>query len=253
MVLERLADAKAVATSRIDIYAGWHLIGIQFLIVVHTVDGQYDAVVVSQGDEGTWRMVADMLLITVLVHQLTLGLLAQQIIARALMGHPLLHRDDGIEQYLEVGQGVAGSVCGNGRGQMATCREAHDTYILRVDMPLLSMTAHQSDSLFSILGRHLPSTMRHAVFQHDEDNTLTIEERSPLVSFMVHSQMTIATARTAYHGTSCGLLLIRQIDPHLGHILRIAIAGLGTVRPQIHLYGLLCRSAYSHKQGGQQQ
>ena len=123
----------------------------------------------------------------------------------------------------------------NSRGQVTTCRETHDAHILRVDVPLLGMATYQADSLFSILGRNLPDAMGHAILQHDESNTLTVEERRPLVSFMIHSQSCIATTRTTYYGTSRSLLLVRQIDPYLSHILRITITGVRTVRPQINL------------------
>ena len=100
---------------------GWYLVGIQLLIIVQAVDGRHGTVVMSQGNEGAWRMMADVLLVAVVVHQLTLRLLAQQVVARTLMRHALLHRDDRVEQYLEVRHGVACGVRSNGRGQMTTC------------------------------------------------------------------------------------------------------------------------------------
>ena len=81
MVGKRLADAKAVATGRIDMQRGWYLVGIQLLIIVQAVDGRHGTVVMSQGNEGAWRMVTDVLLVTVFVYQLALGLLAQQVVA----------------------------------------------------------------------------------------------------------------------------------------------------------------------------
>ena len=114
-------------------------------------------------------------------------------------------------------------------------------------MPLLCILAYQSHRLFSILGRHLPDAVWHAVLHHDQCNALTIEERRPLVTLVVHSQMAVATARTAHHGTSRGLFLVGQIHPHLRHVLRIVVARLRTFRPQIHLYRFLCRSAHRHQ------
>ena len=81
MVGKRLANAKAVAARRIDIHGGRNPVGIQFLVVVQAVDWWYGTVVVSQSEEGAWRMLGAMLFVALFVDQFTLGILTQQIVA----------------------------------------------------------------------------------------------------------------------------------------------------------------------------
>ena len=104
------------------------------------------------------------------------------------------------------------------------------------------MTAYQTDGLFGIFLRNGKVAMRHAILYHNEGNALTREEGSPVVTFVLHSQMLVAPTRTADYGTSRSLLGIRQIDPHLCLVFRIAIAGTRPLRPQINLLCLLCGS-----------
>lgn len=151
------------------------------------------------------------------------------------MGDTLFHGDDRVEQYLEVGHGIACGMGGNSRGQVTTCREAHDANVLGIDVPLLGIAAHQTGGFLSILGRYCIVAMRHAVFHDDEGNALTIKELGPVVSLVVHGQMLVATTRTAYHSPSGSLLGIGQIHPYLGHVVGITIAGIRAFRPQIHL------------------
>ena len=81
MIGKRLADAEAVTARGIDIHGGRYLVGIQFLVVVQAVGGWHGTVVVSQGEEGTRGVLGDVLLVAVFVNQLTLRVLAQQIVA----------------------------------------------------------------------------------------------------------------------------------------------------------------------------
>ena len=142
------------------------------------------------------------------------------------MGGTLFHRNDRIEQYLEIGSCIALGMGSYRRGQMATGREAHDAYIIRIDVPFLGMTAHQTHSLVSILLGNGIVAMRHTIFYHDEGNALTCEERSPVVTFMLHGQVLIASTRTADYGTPRSLIGTGQIDPHLSLVFRVAIVGI---------------------------
>ena len=161
MIGKRLANAKAVATGRIDMHGGRHLTGDELLIVVQAVEWRHGAVVVSQSQEAAWGMLRHMLFVGVLIDEFPLGGLTQQIVERALVSGALLHRDDRIEQYLEVRCSVASGMGSNGRGQMTASREPHDAYVLRVDMPLLGIPTNQSDGLLSIpWGMRYFSTMR---------------------------------------------------------------------------------------------
>ena len=162
------------------------------------------------------------------------------------MGGALLHRDDRIEQYLEIRRSIARRVGSQRRCQMTACRESHDAHVLLVDMPLVSMSAHHLHRLLRILQGHLVVAMGHTVFQHDERNALPVEERSPVVTFMLHRQMLVAAARTAHHRPSRSLLAVGQVHPYLSLVFRVAIAHTCTVWPQIHLYRLLCVSRYCH-------
>ena len=223
---------------------------VQLFVVVDAVQWRHRTVVVCQSQEAARRVLVDVLLVAVLVDQFALGRLAQQVVARALVCGALFHGDDRIEQYLEVRCCLSCSMGSHRRSQVSACREAHDAYIVRIDVPLLGMPANQSDSLFGILCRNGIVTVGHAVFQHDEGNALSVEERSPVEAFVLHGQMLVATTGAAHHGTPCGFLLVRQKDGHLRHVVRVAVIGTWALRPQIHLRTLLGKSqhGYHHQQ-----
>ena len=71
-------------------------------------------VVVRQKQACTRRKARHLKVGTVLLLVLLMGVLAQQIVVRALMGVALHHGYDGIEEYLEVGFGVGFRLCGYG-------------------------------------------------------------------------------------------------------------------------------------------
>ena len=155
------------------------------------------------------------------------------------MRHALFHRDDGIEQYLEVGGSITLRVGGDGRCQMAASREAHDAHLLGIDVPGFCHAAYQSHGLLGILDGYPIGSVWHAVFQYDDGNAHAVEERCPLRAFVLHGQMAVATTRADDDGTPRRLALGRQIDRHLCHILRVAITRLRPLWPQIQLQSLL--------------
>ena len=73
--------------------------------------------------------------------------------------------------------------------------------------------------------------MRHTILQYDERNTMIIEKGSPLMPLVIHSQMRVATTRTANYRTACSLLGIRQIDRKLSFVLSVATGILGSIGP----------------------
>ena len=98
-------------------------------------------------------------------------------------------------------------------------------------MPLGSTTTNGLDSLLCIRDGNQTVAMRHAVFQHDERNTLIIKEGSPLMPFMIHSKIGIATTRTTYDSTPCSFLRIRQIDSQFCLIILVTAGIRSAIRP----------------------
>ena len=149
---------------------------------------------------------------------------AKEAIVRAHVGIAGIHGDDGLEEDLEVGRGITCGMGGDGGGEMAASREAHDTHIVGVDMPLSGMTAHEFHGLLSIGDGDEAVAMRHAVFEDDEGDALVIEERGPLMTLVIHGEMGIAATRAAHYSAPCSLLLGRQID---GDFRFVGIVGAG--------------------------
>ena len=228
---------------------GRHVVTVALLIVVGSVGRRHSTVVVAQGNEGSGRGSRHLHVVAVQLLQLlhvALGVVfAQEVIVRPFVRKTGVHRDDGIEENLEVGLRVAFRVSGDSRGQMTTSRRAHDTHLLRVNVPLLGVAAHHTDGLLGIADGDLEVSARHAIFQDDKGNTLLIEERCPVGTLMRHSQMAVTTTRTAHYGTSSRLLGVGQEDGNLGCVRGIAVRIGCIIRPEIKnrpflRYGCCC-------------
>ena len=112
------------------------------------------------------------------------------------------HRDDRIEQDGEVGASIVFCQSADGRSQMTSSREAHNTHILTVDVPDRGAVAHGAHRLAGIFHGHSMSAMRHTVFQHKKSYALLVEILSPVVSLMIEGQMRIASTRTVDDSSS---------------------------------------------------
>lgn len=115
VIVERGAVAPAMTAGGIDVERGWHVVAIALYVVVGTVHGQHGVVVVAQGDEGTRRYAGHLLVAAELLDGFLRGLLAEEVDHRAAMGEAGIHRDDGVEQNLEVGLRVVLGLRGHRR------------------------------------------------------------------------------------------------------------------------------------------
>ena len=102
------------------------------------------------------------------------------------MGFFLIHRDDRIKQYREIRSTVVFAMCRDSRSQMATCREAHDTHIVGIDMPHCCTVANHADGLLCIAHGYRAIAMGHTVGQHKEGNALIVEPLGPVLPFVLH-------------------------------------------------------------------
>ena len=120
----------------------------------------------------------------------------------------LQHCYDRIEEYLEVRSCVRLRLCRYGRSQMSAGRKSHYSQIVRINMPLLSVTAHRAYSLLSVADGHFRIAVRHTILQCDAH---IIEERRPVIALMLHGKVLITATRTNHHCPSRSLLAVRKI------------------------------------------
>ena len=85
---------------------GRHVVAVALHVVVHAVGRHDGMVVVAQSNEGTGRDACHLHVGTVFILGFLLGILAQQVVVRALVGVGRIHGDDRIEENLEVGLGI---------------------------------------------------------------------------------------------------------------------------------------------------
>ena len=98
-------------------------------------------------------------------------------------------------------------------------------------MPLVGIAAHKTHGFLGIADRYFVVAVGHTVFQDDDGYALTIEKRCPVGSLVLHSEETVATARTDDHGAACGFLGIGQEYRHLGSVGGVAIVVGRTLGP----------------------
>ncbi len=75
---------------------------------------------------------------------------AKETNTRAFVGFTLVHRDNRINQDREVRTSIERSMGANRRSKMSTCREAHDTNIVWIYMPLCSAISNCLYRIISI-------------------------------------------------------------------------------------------------------
>ena len=162
---------------------------------------------------------------------LVTALVTEETDDRALVGLTLVHRDDRIEQYLEVGTRLQRGMGGSRRSQMAAGREAHDTDVVGADMPRLGTVAHGAYGVLGVAHRNRAVALGHTVCQDAIGDALTVEIVNPVGAFVLHRQMGIASARTSYDCPTrrifgqehlhVGLAVGSQIDGQFARGLRL--------------------------------
>ena len=221
---------------------------IQLRVVVHAIGGLHHVVVVGQYDASAGREACHVHVVAVVLLVFLASIFTQQVVVRAYMCERRHHGDDRIEQHLKVGTGVGFGMNGNGGGEMAASREAHNAHIGGVDVPGVGVAAHQAYGLLGVADWHRGVAVWHAVLQHDGSNAHVVEEWCPLCAFIVHAQMLITASRAYHHGTTCGFLGCGEKDFQHWHIGGIATLARHFAFPQINVKTLLRRhgNRYDH-------
>ena len=114
VVVERGAEAPAVATSRIDVDAGGNVVLVKFGVVVAAVDRHHHVIVETQRYPRTRSGAAHLHDVAEFYLAFLSWFLAEQIVVRAAVSELGIHRDDGVEEYLEVWLGIFHRVGGDG-------------------------------------------------------------------------------------------------------------------------------------------
>lgn len=74
-----------------------------------------------------------------------------------------------------------------------------------------------------VADRYVGIAVGHAVLQDYGCDAVALEEFCPVVAFLLHGEMLIATTGTYHDGASCGCALLRKVDTYLGSVLRVAV------------------------------
>ena len=160
-------------------------------------------------------MAAHRLICRELTHQLWvfLPLLTQEIAARPLVRHTLIHRDDRIKQNGEVRAHFKRRMRGDDRREMTTGREAHDAHIVRINAPHGRRVAHRADTLLHIANRLSSVSVGQTIIHHKISNASLIHPLGCQCALMRVRQHRIAAARHTHNGLARRVL--RQEAAHL--------------------------------------
>ena len=132
------------------------------------------------------------------------------------------HRDNRIEQNLEIRFCPVGRSRSNRSGKMPPGRRAHNPHIIAIDFPSLRMPAHKFQGILCIRNGNIGVTARKTILQDYGSNPLTLEKFSPIVTFMPDGEPYKASSRTNHYGTACCHLLFWKIYTYLRSIVSVA-------------------------------
>ena len=155
------------------------------------------------------------------------------------------HWDDGVEENLEVRLCLTLTSCCDSCSEVTSSWEAHDTYIVAVNLPTCSIQTYKFHGLFSIWNRNFRLTMWHTILQYDGCNTLILKEFSPIVAFFLHRECFVSTARTDDYGTTCSLFFHRKEYANLSWVAFITIAVRWTTIIEFNIKDALSRHCHS--------
>ena len=119
---ERLAVAPTMTAGGVDMYGGGHIVLVELLVVVEAVGSGHSLIIVAEGEEGArggavyLQVVAKFSLQSTKLFLvfLIVGESTEEAIVRTHVGIAGIHGDDGIEEDLEVGRGIACGMGGDG-------------------------------------------------------------------------------------------------------------------------------------------
>ena len=107
---------------RINMECGRHIVAITSEVIVHPIGRKHRVVIIAKGNEGPRCYAAHLAVCAIKLLHFLSSLFAKQVVVRASMGKPGVHRNYWIEQYLEVGRGITLAHRCHNRCQMAAGR-----------------------------------------------------------------------------------------------------------------------------------
>ena len=209
--------AVAVAARRIDVQRAADAFVVHRVVVGDGIgEGRDEAVVIRQDDDRRRRLVRLYLeLVAVQTDQVGILLLvAQEAVQRALVCAGA-HRNDRVNQDLEVRPESVGGVGGDGRRQVSAGGGAHDADVAGVQVPDGGAVAHRPHRPLGVADGQGAVPVGDAVVHERKGDALCVEEFGPGGPFVRIGQDGIAAARTADDGPPGGLF--GQIDNELRH------------------------------------
>src|SRR3989339_1736475 len=98
-----------------------------------------------------------------------------------------------------------------GRSKMTTSRKTNDTHLVRLNIPLRSMTPDNPHGPLCINKRQMVISGWQPVFQNDTNNTMTVQPPGYAVPLSLHHKSSIPTTRTNNNRCFCCLRGCRQM------------------------------------------
>ena len=143
-------------------------------------------------NKSLWGVRGDLKMIVIKPDHLVGRIFAKETLAAADMGRRAADSYDWIKQYLEVGTSHrVGIMRSRHRREVTAGRKALDS-----DKSAGDEAAENTHRLPDIAQRHLGMTIRHTVLQYSHIDALTVVPRHETVTFVLHSEVTVAAART---------------------------------------------------------
>lgn len=244
---ERLLVAPAVAAGGIDVQRHGYVVTVQGGVVAQAVLDGYHIVVVGEGDKGPWRLGIDLELVGVTVDKLRVGILPDEVVARPSVGDGSIHRNDGVEEYLEGRFQLLRVVCGQGRGQVAAGREAHHPDVVGVDAPLPGMGLDGAHGFAQVGQGDFVIAVGHAVLHDNERNALLGEVGGKVIPFVAVGQHGIASTgahddgspRASAFGKKYPYRGLEYLPAFVAGFSLVGILFGGAVGPQVDVDGRL--------------
>ena len=164
---------------------------------------------------------------------------SKEIIVRTFMCKARVHRYNRIEENLEVRLCISRAVCGDSAGKVPSCRGAHYSHFLNINIPCLCICTNKAYGCLRILNRHTVVAIRHTVMEYDGCYSHIVEERSPVKAFVVHGEMAVSSSRAYHHSLSVCKLLLRKEYLHPCGVFFVSVTVRGLFLPKVYSCSLI--------------
>ena len=192
-----------MTTGRVNMQNSRNTILIQSQIIIHSISGRNSLIIITINDKSTRCFFCHLLLIRILLFQLSRSILTQKAVMGTHVSIRLIHCNYWIEKNLEIRTKFWFGMSRDCRCKMSAGRRSHDTDISWIQIPYISTVPHYLHGSLGIRNRKCTVTIRHTIFQNDQCDTLFVEIRCPIISFVVYSQVRISTTRARHYSTTC--------------------------------------------------